>query len=221
MGKGAGSARQGVIGKDMERKLLCMYSGGLDSVGVLYRLLTDDAYADHGVHVHHMHVVNRENRAPAEAEAVQRTLGLMQGGGYRPFRVTQSLHRYDFMRRDMLWDMDLCAFMAGNICAADPTIVHVAMGRTATDVDSGGEGFRRRMDRAQQIFKAVISLDESEATYIFPVVEMTKAEIWSMLPGPLREASWSCRRPVYDEGKRPRPCGKCATCRQRAEFAAS
>lgn len=200
----------------MTETILCMYSGGLDSAGVLHRLLTVDEYVDFEVHVHHMHVVNRENRAPAEGEAVGRTLKLFAGDEYRPYRFTQSLHRYDFMRRDMVWDMDLCAFLAGNICAAAPSIRHVAMGRTATDVESGGEEFLKRMERAQAIFKAVISLDESEASYIFPVVDLTKAEIWEMLPATIREATWSCRRPVYDEERKPTPCGRCATCKERA-----
>lgn len=203
----------------MNQKILAMYSGGLDSAGVLYRLLTDDAYADFEVHVHHMHVVNRENRAPAEGAAVAQTLKLMSGEGYRPYRFTQSLHRYDFMRKDMVWDMDLCAFVAGNICAADTTIKHVAMGRTRTDIESGGEYFGKRMERAQAIFKAVISLDESEASYIFPVVDLTKQEVWDLLPNALREASWSCRRPKYDDDRNPTPCSQCATCKERSELA--
>lgn len=202
----------------MSQKILCMYSGGLDSAGVLYRLLVDDEFADYEVHVHHMHMVNRENRAVAEEKAVGRTLKIMSGDEYRPFFYTQSLHRYEFMRKGMIWDMDMSAFMAGNICAADSSIVHVGMGRTRTDLESGGEAFMQRMERAQTIFQTVISLDETEATYIFPVVDMTKAEIWAMLPVELREATWSCRKPVYDEDKQPSPCGKCSTCKDRKAF---
>lgn len=215
---GIGSRLEIVIGSGMKDKILAMYSGGLDSAGVLYRLLTDTQFAGYEVHVHHMHVVNRENRAPAEGTAVAQTLKLMTGEAYRPFKFTQSLHRYDFMRKGMVWDMDLSAFMAGNICAADPTIKHVAMGRTRTDVESGGEDFLKRMERAQTIFKAIISLDASNATYIFPAVDLTKAEIWEMLPAPIRQATWSCRRPVYDDDRKPSPCCACATCKERAEF---
>ena len=205
----------------MNPVILSMYSGGLDSVGVLYRLLADDQFADFDVHVHHMHVVNRENRAVAEERAVAKTLALFKEGvDYRPFKFTQSLHRYDFMQKGMVWDMDLCAFVAGNICAVDPNIAHVAMGRTNTDLDGGGEGFLKRMERAQTIFKAVISLDETDATYIFPVVEQSKEAVWNMLPDPLRQASWSCRRPVYDAERNPTPCGKCYSCLERAKFGA-
>lgn len=199
----------------MSRTILAMYSGGLDSAGVLHRLLADDEFTDFSVHVHHMHVVNRENRAPAEAEAVKKTLSLFGGDGYRPFQYTQSLHRYDFFRRDHVWDMDLCAFVAGNICSADTNIVHVAMGRARTGQDSGDEDFFARMERAQQIFKAVISLDDSEASCVFPVLKLTKKQVWDMLPKAIRKSTWSCRRPVYDEERNPLPCGKCHACRER------
>jgi len=202
----------------MNQKILCMYSGGLDSAGVLHRLLADAEFADFEVHVHHMHMVNRENRAVAEGQAVARTLKLFSGDNFRPFRFTQSLHKYDFMRRDMLWDMDMCALMAGNICVADPAIAHVAMGRTQTDIEAGGESFLKRMERAQKIFKAAISLDETEAIYIFPVMEMNKTEIWAMLPKDIRLSTWSCRRPSYDDKKQPAICGKCNTCKERQEF---
>lgn len=202
----------------MKRKILAMYCGGLDSAGALYRLLTDPEFEDADIHVHHMHVVNQENRAPAENEAVRKTLKIMSGDGYKPHVYTQSLHRYEFIRRDLAWNRDLSAFIAGNICVADPSITNVAMGRTRTDLEKGGEPFLERMERAQKIFKAVISLDESDASYIFPVVKMTKKDIWDMLPGPIRHATWACRRPVYDKDKRPFACGKCNSCKERAEI---
>ncbi len=197
----------------MKQKILSMYSGGLDSTGVLYRLLTDDEFADYEVHVHHMHVVNRENRAPAEGEAVFKILRLLSTDGHRPFKTTESLHRYDFMRKGMVWDMDLSAFMAGNICAADPLIKQVAMGRTKTDLEEGGEEFLQRMKRAQTVFKGVISLDDSDAEYIFPVVDMSKQDIWDMLPSDVREATWSCRTPIYDDKKQASPCDRCMACK--------
>lgn len=196
-----------------------MFSGGLDSTGVLYRLLTADEFMDFDVHVHHMHVVNRENRAPAEGEAVFKLLRLFRGADmYRGFQTTESLHRYDFMRKDMIWDMDLTAFMAGNICSADPLIQHVAMGRTKTDIESGGEKFLQRMERAQVIFKGVLSLEDTDASYIFPVLEMSKQDVWDMLPSAIREATWSCRTPIYDEQKTPSPCGQCMTCLEVAKL---
>ncbi len=169
-----------------------------------------------------MHLVNRENRALAEKGALEKAVGLFnRPDTFQPFILTQSMHRYDFMKQGMIWDMDMSAFMAANICAVDMSIKHVAMGRTRTDVDSSGSNFAARMERAQKVFRSVLSLSESKADYIFPVLEMTKVEVWEMLPRDFREACWYCRPPLYDTDKKPHACTKCITCRDmRAVFEA-
>ena len=51
-----------------------MYSGGLDSLGMVYRLLTDPEYQDYDLHIHHVHNKNIENRHRAEDIMVQQAL---------------------------------------------------------------------------------------------------------------------------------------------------
>ena len=60
----------------MEQKstILAMYSGGLDSLGMVYRLLTDPEYQDYNLHIHHVHNKNIENRHRAEDIMVQQAL---------------------------------------------------------------------------------------------------------------------------------------------------
>lgn len=203
---------------DAERNILCMYSGGLDSVGMLYALLSEERYAEYGIHVHHMHLLNIENRARAEDRATQATITELRSMGLRPFFYSTSGHDYRFLRSRFIWDMDISAFMAANIAAADASIAHVAMGRTSTDVASGGESFQRRMERAQKIFDAVWSLEKRpRPDYIFPVVERSKADIWLSLPEALREQAWSCRHPRYD-GDTLLACGECSSCRDIARM---
>ena len=184
-------------------KILCMYSGGLDSLGVLYRLLTAPEYSDYKILVHHMALQNRENRAEAEKIAVKKTLDYFRQNGYRSFEYSESTHEYEFQKTRFIWDMNFCAFMAGSICDADQRIVHVAMGRTLTDIEGGsGSNFAERMQMAQEIFKSVLFLAQRRRLpqYIFPVKEMSKLDIWNMLPVELRRAAWSCRTPVYKDG---------------------
>lgn len=197
-----------------------MYSGGLDSVGALHALLTEDRYADFKVHAHHMHLVNLENRARAELLATKATIEELKSLPVRPFLFSESGHDYRFLKRRFIWDMDISAFMAANIAAADDSIEFVAMGRTRTDVASGGERFQQRMQRAQKIFDAVWSLEERQRPqYIFPVLELTKSEIWQRLPERLRDRAWSCRHPRYEDEK-VIACGKCSTCRDMAAMRA-
>lgn len=190
-----------------------MYSGGLDSVGCLHALLTREEYASFDIHVHHMHLVNRENRARAEKLATEATLQAFRQLGMRAFTCSESGHDYRFLTDRFIWDMDISAFMAANIAVADASIVNVAMGRTRTDVDSGGQRFQQRMARAQKVFDAVWSLETRERPlYIFPVVGQSKADIWLALPERVREHAWSCRHPRYEEN-RVIACGTCNSCR--------
>jgi len=198
----------------MKGIILCMYSGGLDSAGMLHFLLTRDDYKDFGIHVHHLHLVNPENRALAERVATKAALEYFRRTGCRAFGYSESLHRYPAFNREIIWDADLCAFMAGNLCNASPEIRYVALGRTRTDIEQAGHDFQGRMARAQAIFTAAKALNPHPSEYIFPVAHLTKRELWDALPPELRARTWSCRRPVYEDGgKRARACGRCISCK--------
>lgn len=198
-----------------------MFSGGIDSTGVLHKLMTDPVYENYSLIVHHIHIVNRENRAVAEGAAVKVILDYYKDQG-RAFTISASTFNSSgfapLKANRFPFDMDVCAFFSANICASRKDIVSVAMGRTKTDVDSGGENFLMRMKRAQAIFKSVLSLEEEKIPeYIFPVVNYTKQEIWNFLPAEVRSNTWWCRRPTYDDGI-PKACGKCQTCKDVNDF---
>lgn len=200
--------------------ILCMFSGGVDSTGVLHELLHNDKYQGFSLIVHHIHIWNRENRAMAELAAVQQILNFYKKEAKKQFLFTQNTfdtRGFAPLKSNRFpMDMDVCAFVASQICAARPDIQHVAMGRTKTDVESGGENFRLRMQRAQAIFKSGLSLEQHKpAEYAFPVVDYTKEEIWNFLPDQVRQATWWCRRPVYQD-KIAKPCGQCNTCNEMA-----
>ncbi len=193
--------------------ILCMFSGGLDSVGVLYRLLTAPEYAGFDIHVHHMHLLNREERAEAEGHAVTALYQAYREETDRLFTTTENVMEYRFMERDFIYDMDLAAFMSANIVRTMPGITKVAMGRTKTDITDAKADFHRRMERAQRLFQELLSLEEGPIPErIFPVVDFTKAEIFAMLPEAIRKHAWSCRTPIYFDDRPPRPCGRCHTC---------
>lgn len=190
-----------------------MFSGGLDSVGVLYRLLTAPEYADYEIHVHHMHLLNREERAEAEGHATQALYHAFRQTCERDFVTTENLVEYRFMKTDFIWDMDLAAFMAANIVRSYPSIQKVAMGRTKTDIADAKSGFFKRMQRAQNLYEELLSLEDAPPPErIFPVIDYTKAEIFAMLPEAIRQLAWSCRQPVYFDDAPPEPCHQCHTC---------
>jgi 7-cyano-7-deazaguanine synthase in queuosine biosynthesis len=187
----------------MEQQIiLAMYSGGLDSLGMVYKLLTDPEYKDYALHIHHVHNKNIERRDRAEAIAVKMATKELRRLGFK-FEYSESEIGTQPFGRNFLFDTDSMSFFAGYVCSVNPNIVKVALGMQANDAN---QSLEERRVRANKIFSAF-----TDAEKIFPVMTMSKREIYDMLPDTLRNLFWSCRRPVYTE-KNIQPCGQCDTC---------
>ena len=185
-----------------QQVILAMYSGGLDSLGMVYKLLTEAEYKDYGIHVHHVHNKNVENRWRAEAVAVEHAVTELRALGFK-FEYSTSEIGTPPYGMNFMYDTDTMNFFAGYVCSANSNIKKVAMGMQANDANQTLED---RRVRANNILRAFTNAEK-----IFPVLTMTKREIYDMLPDSLRDVFWSCRRPVYTE-KNIAPCGKCDTC---------
>jgi 7-cyano-7-deazaguanine synthase in queuosine biosynthesis len=72
--------------------------------------------------------------------------------------------------------------------------------------NDGNLALEERRVRANKILAAFSPVEK-----IYPVLTLTKREIYDSLPDTLRNLFWSCRHPVYTE-KNIAPCGKCDTC---------
>ena len=182
--------------------ILAMYSGGLDSLGMVYKLLTDDEYKDYSIHIHHVHNKNVENRWRAEAIAVDQAVKELRELGFEFEYSTSEIGTQPYGKH-FLFDTDSINFFAGYICSVNPDIKLVAVGMQSNDANQSLED---RRVRANNILRAFTDTEK-----IFPVLDMTKREIYDLLPASLRNLFWSCRRPVYTE-KSIAPCGKCDTC---------
>ena len=187
----------------MEQQIiLAMYSGGLDSLGMIYKLLTDPEYKDYVLHIHHVHNRNVEHRNQAEAIVVERVLKELEQLGFS-FVYSESEIASQPYTGKFMYDTDSINFFAGYICSVNPRIKKVAMGMQANDHNHSLE---ERRIRANAILAAFTPVEK-----IYPVLDMTKREIYDGLPESLRNMFWSCRRPVYSE-KNIAPCGRCDTC---------
>jgi len=185
-----------------QQTILAMYSGGLDSLGMTYKLLTDPEYQDYRLHIHHVHNRNVENRAQAEKIAVDMALKELRRLGFT-FDYSESEIGTQPYGNKFLFDSDTLNFFAGYICSANPDIVRVALGMQTNDYNLALEDRRKRADKILAAF--------TDVKKIYPVMDMTKREIYDSLPESLRNIFWSCRRPVYNE-KNIAPCGRCDTC---------
>ena len=73
----------------------------------------------------------------------------------------------------------------------------------ANDTNHALEERRKRADKILSAF--------TDVKKIYPVLDLTKREIYDTLPESLRDIFWSCRTPIYAE-KSIAPCLKCDTC---------
>jgi 7-cyano-7-deazaguanine synthase in queuosine biosynthesis len=190
-----------------QQTILAMYSGGLDSLGMIYKLLTDPEYKDYGLHIHHVHNKNVERRHKAEAIAVDLAVKELKRLGFE-FEYSESEIGTQPYGTNFMYDTDSMNFFAGYVCSVNPQITKVAMGMQANDAN---QRLEERRVRANKILSAF-----TDAEKIFPVMNLTKREIYDSLPESLRNMFWSCRHPVYTE-KNIAPCRRCDTCAKLRE----
>jgi 7-cyano-7-deazaguanine synthase in queuosine biosynthesis len=193
--------------------ILCMFSGGLDSYGCAWKLLSSDEYKGCNIHMHHMHVMNRETREFQEAQASRNFFKAVKDTTEQKIQYTENVMDFRFINRGSFpMDCSLYGFVAAQICNNNKNISSVAFGRTKTDATPDG-GMARYLIRGREIFTAAL-LDNRryQIEYIYPVGEMTKRDIYDFLPENLRSSFWSCRTPNGKEA-----CGKCITCKEFAE----
>jgi 7-cyano-7-deazaguanine synthase in queuosine biosynthesis len=183
-----------------DARVLVMLSGGIDSTGLLWQLLNKNEK----IHVHHMNLKNRELRDAAESIAVSNILDYCKK--FVDFTHSESTHEYPSFYNKMMWDTDIISFMSGMVCQLMPWIKEVAIGMTKTDFNDSS--INTRVERANNVFNAMC-----EATKVYPLKDMTKREVWDLMPKELQALTWSCRTPVYGANVIS-VCGKCKSCKE-------
>ncbi|WP_420580393.1 hypothetical protein [Reichenbachiella sp.] len=203
--------------------ILCMFSGGLDSTAVLHKLITEEEYREYELIIHHIHMINREQRARAEMMAVKNILNYYVENYKVPFVYTQCVFNtngFDSLQTSRFpYDVDVCSFVAGNVCTSHGNIKIVTRGRTKTDLESRTDSNEEQHLKTYGIFELVLQLAKLEnPEYHYPVIDMTKEEIWNSLPDKVRKMAWWCRRPIYKDENTPLPCNKCKPCLDMAKI---
>lgn len=205
-------------------KILCLFSGGLDSAGALWKLIHDTTYADYDILVHHVHLVNSTNRFTAEKQAIEQTIPLFNKYTQRKLYYSSTIIDFAFLGKSVPIDADLYGFVAANLVNIDLSIKFIALGRTLDDKNSGNDPLTQLVDR---INNALYLCNYTRPTFttaecLTPVVTMTKQQIWAMLPPEIRTSTWSCRTPIYQADVTgsliATPCQNCHACQFRAKL---
>ena len=186
--------------------LVVMFSGGLDSLGALYKALTDSTYSQYAIHVHHIHLKNYEDRDAAEDIAVAAILeAIKKIPTLKEPTISYSTFTFPDINKGVLIDAIVVNFIAGNLIQRFPFIQKVALGVTKDDDIN-----TRDITAANQAV-ALFALFSDTAAKVYPVRTMSKQEIYDMLPVDLRKLAWYCRTPNKVNDKYI-PCGGCHSC---------
>ena len=195
-----------VQAKDLD--IYLSFSGGMDSVLVLYKLLK----VGHNVLIHHVKYTTQQGRDEKEYQAVKDTLEWLDQkrfrGKYRYIESAVDVSQHPiFVRDSYVW-----GFFTGSILSLDK-YAHIKRVATGRHLNSYS-GFRnpvKAIEQTRTVYQEVLPLlagRKVELTH--PIGDVTKLQIVQALPDDLRELCWSCRRPTI-RGQR---CHRCITCRQ-------
>lgn len=196
-----------------QKPALVMLSGGIDSVYVAYKALSEGR----DLRLHHIHLRNAEGRWEAEARAVKRALAWYRKNGLTNFRYTEST--IDFGTLNWLpKDYASYAYVIGHIMS-DPKSRHMnsflhPRHSDAFNTKHGKVTFDQARKSADDMLTTIPSIIARREIHMEqPVIGMTKAEIIDDCPADLLKLAWYCRRPVK-AGNTHRTCGNCFTCSQ-------
>lgn len=185
---------------------LLMFSGGLDSVYSLYKLLTE---TDEELLVHHIHLRNKENRHIVEAQSCERVIAYCRKH-CREFEYSESTVDHRTLSIFGL-DMLIVSYMAGVVARnyGEQTGKCVSRWICGNCLEEGN-GNPEHSVHLNNICSA------SSYPFKGPICEallplISKEEQARYLPVELALAAWCCRRPIWSVNG-PLECGTCHTC---------
>jgi len=194
-------------GNDKETAIV-MYSGGMDSVSLLWNLLE---HTKQDIHVHSIHIDNSEGRVKAEAEAVKNTINYMKEH-QRPFEFSSSVYSLK-MKYPGGKDMTLALFQAMRAASG--------LGKAFNIVYTGDYNIGRDEGaEAQGVLNALSTTRRVKPIWLAPFEHMTynsverSKGIYLSMPEYLRNNYWSCRKPTELLSGFV-VCGECHACERQ------
>jgi 7-cyano-7-deazaguanine synthase in queuosine biosynthesis len=190
----------------MKYDALLGLSGGLDSVYVLYRWLSDNP--GKRLMVHHCRLVNRHGRQPLETAGARGAVEWCRAQGLTNFDYMEtSIDAGDL--RNLPYDEFLLTVLNGLILR-DARYRDIPVLLVPTPKDEYvrlGDRLTRRREKSRRIRSEFV---RTSIRSRYPIEHMTKEQVLAACPPELRAVSWSCRSPKPG-GER---CHTCHTCRQ-------
>lgn len=188
-------------------KALVMYSGGMDSVSLLWNLLE---HTEQEIFVHAISIQNSEGRFKAEAKAVQESINFMKKV-QRPFSFSTSVYSW-MAQYPGGRDMVLALFQSMRVASG--------LNENFNIVYTGDYNIGREEGCQAQSMINALSSRSRRPTWLTPFEEMTKISnerskgIYLSMPEELKTMYWSCRKPKQVVNNFV-ICGKCHACQRQ------
>lgn len=181
-------------------------SGGLDSVFVMYKWLSENPTKR--LLVHHCRLVNRFGRQPLETASARATVEWCRAHGLDNFDyIETSIDVGDLT--SLPYDEFLLTVLNGVILrdARYRRIPVLLMPTPKDEYQRLGARLTKRRVKSRRIRSEFVT---TGIVTEYPIEHMTKEQVLAACPAELRAVSWSCRAPTADGGR----CHTCHTCRQ-------
>jgi len=185
------------------------WSGGADSTYLIQRCIESDEYEM--VLAGYVAVRNNMAKVDSELSAIAKMVPLlMESGKFAYLGVLAEIHLIKSNPNLAFKQMPIWLFAM--LTALHPPVDEIAIGYH----QGHGDDASAHLNDLQSIYSAHRPLMHRDPPkLVFPLKDMTKADLLSRLRPELRAACVYCESPIKS-GDDHLPCGKCRLCRQRS-----
>jgi len=192
---------------------LLMFSGGIDSTYLAWKLLNENTDS---VHLHHVSIRNDVDRMwKQQDKSVASIIEYFKDQGFE-FGYSESA--FEFYGQEKIgFDTDLLMLVGQKVAQNFGSIrIEFLLGLNILDLQSPPVAARIRRNVYNNLWSAVVATAPNRAVIdknvYFPLIDenVSKEQMMQDMPQPLLNMTWSCRKP-----KNGVPCGKCRSCQER------